>query len=128
MDPRPSRRADVKGSVPQMVIRLVSMDPRPSRRADDCMTVCQLLGGTWSQWILGRVVALTVVCIVLPCYCGVSMDPRPSRRADKLAAEINASPVKSQWILGRVVALTRWTGSQRSREMCLNGSSAESSR
>ena len=127
------------------------MDPRPSRRADHRSTRCVYLV-VWSQWILGRVVALTPVYTdkVLRTYASqwilgrvvaltghsqhnairtvVSMDPRPSRRADKEEKFHTQWENKSQWILGRVVALTGIRMLLRVRTTGLNGSSAESSR
>ena len=81
------------------------MDPRPSRRADCCVVESnnERVG---SQWILGRVVALTMLA---------SLSTHLSHR--------------SQWILGRVVALTRGGCHFTARRNAgLNGSSAESSR
>ena len=60
MDPRPSRRADYGSGDRQERRWRVSMDPRPSRRADT-VPCRKVLGAVASQWILGRVVALTIV-------------------------------------------------------------------
>ena len=109
------------------------MDPRPSRRADQS-SICRMMGTAWSQWILGRVVALTqhysrddsatgwsqwilgrVVALTSAAALRrrasnqVSMDPRPSRRADSPYIDRGHIMHKSQWILGRVVALTGCT-------------------
>ena len=104
MDPRPSRRADLLNFMLEQYVPQVSMDPRPSRRADWWVAVDYSLNNE-SQWILGRVVALTRSMRRRSSAACVSMDPRPSRRADTAA--------------GGMVAKTG-TG--------LNGSSAESSR
>ena len=58
-----------------------------------------------SQWILGRVVALTL-----------------------FAFSVQLMAQKSQWILGRVVALTNHHRPYTDHRRRLNGSSAESSR
>ena len=83
MDPRPSRRADPVRVFGPVDGAEVSMDPRPSRRADQSPSSLHRPQEA-SQWILGRVVALT------------SFDAARSKTGEK-----------SQWILGRVVALTR---------------------
>ena len=59
MDPRPSRRADDRQELGLLRREEGSMDPRPSRRADPFGITAQLLTLRLSQWILGRVVALT---------------------------------------------------------------------
>ena len=80
------------------------MDPRPSRRADQQYRD-RMAEWISSQWILGRVVALTGGATV-----------------------VEAMEDASQWILGRVVALTPATNAEQAPYPCLNGSSAESSR
>ena len=104
------------------------MDPRPSRRADLVMAVGFALI-ILSQWILGRVVALTRSAASAAVAVVVSMDPRPSRRAD----EIRLGQVLKRLLVSMDPRPSRRADSEPSSRPTLesrrlNGSSAESSR
>ena len=130
---------------------LVSMDPRPSRRADrqelsmdsDVHSSQWILGRVValtveqqhhpscrherSQWILGRVVALTFLIRRTRRTQRVSMDPRPSRRADVLLDIRRRHEVVS--MDPRPSRRADGKGTTKADWVaCLNGSSAESSR